>query len=123
MQSIPYNYLILCFSIFRTETKSKKPNGIECFESLPNTYYKTQAERLYRDLFEPEKVWYKEILLTALFEILLVSFGLYAYDLYLDIDLINAYRTQENNLRNDTISAKNDSNFDELYIESMYTML
>ena len=99
--------------------KSKKPNGIEAFESLPNTYYKTQAERLYRDLFEPEKFWYKEILLTAMFEVLFLSYGLYAYDLYLDIDLINAYQIQENNLRNLTLSTKNDSNFTEQSMEGV----
>ena len=109
---------VICI-IFRTETKSKKPNGIDAFESLPNTYYKTQAERLYRDLFEPEKFWYKEILLTAMFEVLFLSYGLYAYDLYLDIDLINAYQIQENNLRNLTLSTKNDSNFKEQSMEGV----
>ena len=68
---------------------------------MPNTYYKTQAIRLYLDLFEPERDC-KHYVWPAIIQVLLISFGLYAFDLYLDIDLIKAYQNQENNIRNGT---------------------
>ena len=53
------------------------------------------------DLFEPERDC-KHYVWPAIIQVLLISFGLYAFDLYLDIDLIKAYQIQENNIRNGT---------------------
>ena len=83
----------------KTDGKSSKPNGIECFENLPDTYSKSLATRIYLDLFEPELVWYKN-LDTAFFQVLIFSYMLFAFDLYLDIELIRAYQDQENCLLN-----------------------
>ena len=53
------------------------------------------------DLFEPERDC-KHYVWSAIIQVLLISFGLYAFDLYLDIDLIKAYQIQEDNIRNGT---------------------
>ena len=52
-------------------------------------------------MFEPERDC-KHYVWPAIIQVLLISFGLYAFDLYLDIDLIKAYQNQENNIRNGT---------------------
>ena len=87
--------------ISRREDKPDKPNGIECFNSLPNTWYKGKAEKLFRELFEPESSWKKEIV-NVIKDVLILCYGLYIFDIFLDYKLITAYSSQEEYLRNIT---------------------
>ena len=87
--------------ISRREGKSDKPNGIECFNSLPNTWYKGKAEKLFRELFEPENSWKKEIV-NVIKDVVILCYGLYIFDIFLDCKLITAYSSQEEYLRNIT---------------------
>lgn len=96
--------------VSKCEGKSRKSPGIECFEKLPNTFFKDQAIRLYLDLFDFEKVWYKN-LGTALVQVLLFSYTLFALDIYFDVELIFAYQEQEDMINNQTISDLNSSDF------------
>ena len=95
-QSILSEIVRALFNVYNTKSKKKssKPPGVECFEQLEETYYKTQAIRLYLDLFEPERHWYNNIF-SAIIQILLLCYAFFIYDLYLDIELIMAYRDQE----------------------------
>ena len=100
--------MICVFYISRREGKSDKPNGIECFNSLPNTWYKGKAEKLFRELFEPENSWKKEIA-NVIKDVVILCYGLYIFDIFLDIKLITAYSSQEEYLRNITNTYQNNT--------------
>ena len=100
--------MICVFYISRREGKSDKPNGIECFNSLPNTWYKGKAEKLFRELFEPENSWKKEIV-NVIKDVVILCYGLYIFDIFLDIKLITAYSSQEEYLRNITNTYQNNT--------------
>jgi hypothetical protein len=66
---------------------------VDCFKRLPSTFQKTLAIRSYYDLFEPQSFWYNNVL-AAFVEIIFLCYVLFAYDLYLDFDLIHTYQEQ-----------------------------
>ena len=95
------------------ESFSKKLPGLEYFEQLPSTYMKTEAIRLYVQMFEPDSTWLNN-LLPAIFEIFVMCFLLFAFDLYLDIDLIRAYQSQGDICNAETCRlVASDGNFSE----------
>ena len=105
------NELIKTF-FSRTEDECVNPNEIECFNTLPNTFFKERAKKQFRELFEPENSYYTAGF-SVIIEIMLMSYGAYAFDLYMDYNLINAYSSQEADIRNATINCHNKTDISE----------
>ena len=105
------------------EDECVNPNEIECFNTLPNTFFKERAKKQFRELFEPENSYYTAGF-SVIIEILLMSYGAYAFDLYMDYNLINAYSSQEADLRNASINHQNKTDIsEETYYETSNSSL
>ena len=79
--------------------KSSDINGIDYFQKLPPTTFKTQAIRAYIQLANPRNSW-KDHLPKALIMVTFLCHFLFALDIYLDVKLTQAFQQHSTQLDN-----------------------
>ena len=74
-------------------------SGIDCFEKIPPTYFKSQAIRTYIDLTNPQQNLWNNVVQAGV-DVLLICYALFILDIYFDVQLIYAYLNEEAKLAN-----------------------